>query len=98
MSKIRVRVTMHRDDLVRYVDVDENEFPDSDTSTNKEFRELLKEELENEWYEVEPNIWVDSGGDGKISSKFQDIYDEHKKTEKHKTPSDEEIEGYLASM
>ena len=48
MSKIRVRVTMHRDDLVRYVDVDENEFPDGDTSTNKEFRELLKEELEDE--------------------------------------------------
>jgi len=60
---MKVEVRVHKDDLIKVVEVDEDEFDESgDTSSNTEIRKFLLERLQDEWYDDEEELWIDGGG------------------------------------
>ena len=62
-GKTKVQVTIHQQDLIKIVEIDEDEIPNSgDTSTNTEIRKFLLEQLEDEYKQVETRVWIDDGG------------------------------------
>ena len=59
---MKVEVSLHKEDLRKVVEFDENEFDESgDTSSNTKIREFLLEQLKDEYSQVETDVWVDGG-------------------------------------
>ena len=62
-GKTKVQVTIHQQDLIKIVEIDEDEIPNSgDTSTNTEIRKFLLEQLEDEYKQVEIFVAITGGG------------------------------------
>ena len=59
---MKVEVRIHKEDLIKVVEVDEDEFPSMDTSTNTEIRKYLLEQLEDEYKQVEIFVAITGGG------------------------------------
>ena len=60
---MKVEVRIHKEDLIKVVEVDEDEFDESgDTSTNIKIREFLLEQLEDEYKQVEIFVAITGGG------------------------------------
>ena len=73
-GKTKVQVTIHQQDLIKIVEIDEDEIPNSgDTSTNSEIRKFLLEQLEDEYKQVEIDVWIDGGVPKIISETEPDI-------------------------
>ena len=80
---MKVEVRLNRSDLIKVVEVDEDEFDESgDTSTNTEIRKFLLEQLEEEYKQEKINVWITGGGsildetkpDMKVSKKNGSYY------------------------
>ena len=71
---MKVEVRLHKEDLIKVVEVDEDEFDENgDTSTNTEIRKFLLEQLEDEYKQVEIDVWIDGGVPKIISETEPDI-------------------------
>ena len=71
---MKVEVRIHKEDLRKVVEVAEDEFDESgDTSSNTKIREFLLEQLEDEYKQVEIDVWIDGGVPKIISETEPDI-------------------------
>ena len=80
---MKVEVSLHKEDLRKVVEFDENEFDKSgDTSSNTKIREFLLEQLKDEYSQVETDVLVDIVGIQKLEETYDCVVKPHMKVSK----------------